>query len=85
MIKDLRKFHTALGEAKTVLEIKVEARTKELKELAEGLEEEVKRRTKEVYEKMADLERFQRLAVGRELKMIELKKEIEKFKKELGK
>ena len=85
MIKDLRESHAALEEAKAVLEIKVEARTRELRELAEGLEDEVKRRTKEVYEKMEDLERFQRLAVGREMKMIELKKEIERLKKELEK
>jgi len=85
MTKDLRESHTALEEAKTVLEIKVQARTKELRELAEGLEEEVKRRTKEIQEKMAELERFQRLAVGRELKMIELKKEIERLKEELEK
>ena len=32
-------------------------------------------------ERVAELERFQRLTVGRELKMIELKKEIEYLKK----
>ena len=32
-------------------------------------------------ERLAELERFQRLTVGRELKMIELKKEIEYLKK----
>ncbi|WP_332774501.1 PAS domain-containing protein [Polaromonas sp.] len=37
-------------------------------------------RTKEL-ERLAELERFQRLTVGRELKMIELKKEIEELKK----
>jgi HAMP domain-containing protein len=72
-----------LEEAKTVLEIKVAARTKELKELVERQEEIIRERTKELQEKIADLERFQKLAVGRELKMIELKKELEKLKEEL--
>ncbi len=35
-------------------------------------------------ERLAELERFQKLTVGRELKMIELKKEIEELKKRLG-
>ncbi|HET9598562.1 MAG TPA: PAS domain S-box protein [Anaeromyxobacteraceae bacterium] len=39
-------------------------------------------RTREL-ERLAELERFQRLTVGRELKMIELKKEIEELRKQL--
>ena len=35
-------------------------------------------------ERLGELERFQKLTVGRELKMIELKKEIEELKKRLG-
>jgi PAS domain S-box-containing protein len=40
-------------------------------------------RTKEL-ERLAELERFQKLTVGRELKMIELKKEIEELHRRLG-
>ena len=39
------------------------------------------RAQREVVERLVELERFQRLAVGRELKMIELKQEIESLKK----
>jgi methyl-accepting chemotaxis protein len=80
MIKDLRESYAALEEAKTALEIKVVARTKELKELAESLEDQVKERTKELQLRIEELEKFRELTIGRELKMIELKKEIEKLK-----
>ena len=57
----------------------------EFKKLQEGLEEKVEERTQELQEKIEELERFQRLAVGRELKMVALKEEIEKLKEELEK
>lgn len=84
-IKNLKESREALEESKNVLEIKVQARTRELRDLAESLEGQVKDRTKELREKVGELERFNKLAVGRELKMVELKKEIEKLRKELGK
>jgi methyl-accepting chemotaxis protein len=96
MTEELKKSYTSLEkrvsektkeleEAKTVLEIKVEARTKELRQLTESLDEQVKERTKELLEKINELEKFSKLAVGRELKMIELKEEIKKLKEELEK
>jgi HAMP domain-containing protein len=74
-----------LEEARASLEIRVKARTRELKELTERQEEIIEKRTKEIQERMKELERFHRLAVGRELKMIEMKKEMQKLKEELGK
>jgi len=86
----LKKRTIELGETKKelenermVLEVKVKARTKELEELTKGLEEKVKEKTGELKEKMNNLERFNKLAVGRELKMIELKKKIKELEKQL--
>ena len=47
-----------------------------------ALREAAHQQAKEM-DRMAELERFQRLTVGRELKMIELKKEIENLKMEI--
>jgi PAS domain S-box-containing protein len=52
----------------------VTARKKAEEELAEQRQRELDR--------LADLEKFQKLTVGRELKMVELKKEIEELKAE---
>jgi len=81
----LEKSQTEIEEAKQLLEIKVKARTKELQELAAGLEEKVKERTEELQEKVNEMGRFQKLTVGREIKMVELKKEIERLKEEIKK
>jgi len=79
--RDIRKIRELID----TLEIRVKARTEELEEERKGLAEKVKARTKDLEEKMLELEKFQRLAVGREMKMIELKKEIVKLKEESGK
>ncbi|MCX6789632.1 MAG: HAMP domain-containing protein [Candidatus Gribaldobacteria bacterium] len=78
MSSDLKRSRTALEESKDILEIKVTARTKELNELNKNLEGKVEERTKELQKRLDELERFHRLTVGRELKMIELKKELRK-------
>ncbi|MBM3250864.1 MAG: cell wall metabolism sensor histidine kinase WalK [Candidatus Nealsonbacteria bacterium] len=45
-LEELKKLRSDLEESKSILEIKVKARTRQLKEFAEGLEEQVKERTK---------------------------------------
>ena len=52
-------------------------------EQKEILEEKVKEKTKELRGRVEDLEKFHRLTVGRELKMVELKKEIQKLEEKL--
>lgn len=81
MASDLKKSRTALEESKNVLEVRVAARTRELQELTKNLEEKVRERTKELQNRLDELERFHRLTVGRELKMVELKERIKEEQK----
>ncbi|MDF1498103.1 MAG: HAMP domain-containing protein [Patescibacteria group bacterium] len=69
-----------IKESKEILEIKVNARTRRLKNLTDELDNKVKDRTKKLNKNIEELERFNNLAIDRELKMIELKKEIKKLK-----
>jgi HAMP domain-containing protein len=85
MSEKIAENYERMKEQKDVLEIKVRAKTKELRDLAGSLDEEVKEKTKELQERVVELERFHRLTVGRELKMVELKEELEKVKEELEK
>lgn len=54
---------------------------KQLQDYTMRLEDTVKERTEELAERVSELESMNKLMVGRELKMIELKDEIEKLKK----
>ena len=82
MVDGLKISQTALEEERALLEIKVGARTKELKELTESLEGNIKERTKELEKKLVELENFRKITIDRELKMILLKKEIKRLKEE---
>jgi hypothetical protein len=62
------------------LEKKINERTAELERLKSNLEKIVDERTKELEKKIEEMQRFQELAVGRELKMVELKEEIRRLK-----
>ena len=85
LIKNIVEKHLEAEEAKAVLEIKINARTRELKALSQGLEKQVGERTRELQENIDEMKRFNKLAVGRELKMVALKNEIAQLKKESGK
>ena len=78
--KKIKAHQDELEEARTILDIRVKAKTRQLQELTKNLEDKVKERTKELQDRLNELERFHRLTIGRELKMIELKKEIKKSK-----
>lgn len=85
MIEQLKKTRDQLEEEKKVLEIRVKARTRELEELASNLDRQVRERTKELQDRVNQLEKFHKLTVGREMKMVELKKRITELEKELKK
>jgi chemotaxis protein methyltransferase CheR len=53
----------------------------QLREYAKGLNIEVAKRTAELEVRVKELERMNKIMIGREMKMIQLKKEIEKLKK----
>ncbi len=81
--EELIKTRSELEEAKNNLEVRVRARTEELEKLTQNLEYQVKQRTRELQGKLEELEKFQKFAVDREMKMVEIKRELEAVKKKI--
>ncbi len=70
------------------MERELKARTKELEKAnikANQLVEELKKSQKELQDKVEELERFRRITINRELKMIELKKKIKRLEESIEK
>lgn len=81
MNEKLRQTYLELEKSNIALEGKVKARTKELEDARAGLEARVYEKTIELQKQIDELERFKKVTLGRELRMIELKKELEELKK----
>lgn len=73
-----------LEQAKSDLEALVNERTKELQTAKENLEDQVNQRTKDLKYKIAELEFLNDATMGREGRIIELKREVNELSKALG-
>lgn len=88
MILNARQIFTA-GEEKPIMLLAMEDITKQvlledqLKEYTKTLTLEVAKRTAELETRVKELEKLNKIMVNRELKMIELKEELLKYKKKL--
>lgn len=80
-IKDRTK---ELEEERGSLEKKVFERTGELEKLKNDLEETVFERTEKLNSKLEEMEQMNKVMTGRELKMIELKQEVEELQSKLS-
>lgn len=86
MMLNARRIYTH-GDEKPIMLLAMEDITKQkmledqLKEYTKRLTLEVARRTAELETRVKELERMNKIMVGREIKMIELKKELERLKK----
>jgi hypothetical protein len=78
--RELAEIQEKKEQESIAFEEKVKERTKELEVMAKSLEEEVNQRAQELEKKFKELEKTNKLMIGREIKMIELKKEIEELK-----
>jgi PAS domain S-box-containing protein len=82
-ITELKQAEETLSNYRDELEVRVQQRTNELADSLkekERLLEDLQRSELELQDKLADLETFHDVAVGRELKMMELEKEVKRLK-----
>ena len=76
LAKTFNRMASNLQNKQEELEAAVKARTEELQTLNQDLEQKVADRTKELKQKVSELERANAVMVGREMTMIEMKKQL---------
>ncbi|MEK9154837.1 MAG: methyl-accepting chemotaxis protein [Patescibacteria group bacterium] len=84
MLDKIENSRLELEKVNSSLTEKVKGKTSELEMAKNSLEREVSEQTVQLKEKLSELEKFKKLTIGRELKMIELKKKIEELEKGHG-
>jgi len=81
--EELADFKEKAEERDKILEVRVRARTEDLKKEINLLENKLEAKKEELSRKVEELEKFHKLTVGREKKMIELKEDNEKLKEDI--
>ncbi|MCA9398304.1 MAG: CHASE domain-containing protein [Candidatus Omnitrophica bacterium] len=84
MTKQFEDQAKELEHAKDGLETKVRERTSELERARDHLEKEIMRRTGELEQGMEELKKANKIMIGREKRMVELKQMINDLSEELG-
>lgn len=85
MIEELKAIKEAERRSEKARKSAERSKVEALIEVKKNLEREVQKRTRELQNKVEELEKFNKIAIGRELKMVALKKEAERLKKDLVK
>lgn len=80
MAEELQKSHTIAEQAEDVANIKIKAKTQELEEIINNLEQKVKGRAQELQKMIQESEYLQNLVKNREVEVVNLKKEVKQIK-----
>jgi len=78
--EELEKSHAAVKTAENVADVKIRAKTQELEEEINNLEEKVKIRSQEIEKMIEESEKLREVAKNREAEIVALKKELIDFK-----
>lgn len=78
--EDLQKSHVVAKEAEGIADVRIRAKTQELEEVVNNLEQKVKNRAQELQKMIKEADVLQNLVKSREAEVVNLKKEIKQIK-----